>query len=223
MQRGVFPIQSHFSPIHKISSFQPSHFFTFYYFGCSILSLSIVTDLANLPVVRELYTSLHLPTLVCLGSNGPVGPIYSPHLCIMDKRCRSQHSRASPNSILSLKLTVQSWLKMFLSFPGQRYLVESCEVQIGPSLVDTKCTNVQNSLSHFLEADILLKAANRPILPMMTLRPNSLAVGANFCRQFWVNSNKIKKIFKFLGRQDNSFCSLLTINSINQSEHTFCQ
>ena len=104
VQRGGFPIQSHFSSIHKNSSSQLCQFL-----DITLLWLSSVTDCANFPVVRELYTSLHLPTLVCLGSNGPVGPIYLPHPCIMNKRCTSQHSRASAKSyILSLKLTVLS-------------------------------------------------------------------------------------------------------------------
>ena len=100
-----------------------------HWFGFSTFSVSRVTDCANLTVVWELYISLHLPTLVCLGSNGPVGPIYSPHLCIMDKRCKSQRSRASAISKGSqhwAPITVLSWNKMFFSFLG-RYLVESCE------------------------------------------------------------------------------------------------
>ena len=53
--------------------------------------------------------------------------------------------------------------------------------------------------SHFW-GDILLKAANGPILAKMTLRPNSPPLGWNFCRQFWVNSKEINKIFRFQGK-----------------------
>ena len=114
VQRCVFQIQSHFPSIPKISSFI---FWTF-----SILSH--VTDCSNSLVVWELYISLHLPTLPCLGSNGPVGPIYLPHLCIMDKRCKSQHSTVSSNSnVLDTEKSIENVVFSFLG----RYLVESCE------------------------------------------------------------------------------------------------
>ena len=124
------------------------------------LPVSIVPNCINLTF---LYLSFIFP---CLGSNGPVGLIYLPHLCVMDKRCMKQHPRVSAK-----------YLTLSFSY---------C------SNAGTKCL----PFSHFLE-DILLKAENRPILAMMTLRPNSLAVGRDFCRQFWVNSNKINKIFRF--------------------------
>ena len=135
-----------------------------------ILSVSSVWQIVP---IWWVYESFIFPTfayiLLCLGSNGPVGPIY-------------------------IRPVYALWTKDIEANIQRYWTLKSL------------------FLSHFL-GDILLKAANGPILVMMTLRPHSCAVGSNFCRQFWVNSKKINKIFKF---QEKLYISpfLLTINKV---------
>ena len=57
-------------------NFLHTYFFT--YALSYLLAYTRYSGPKQFDLVWKLYISLHLPTLVCLGSNGPVGPIYSP-------------------------------------------------------------------------------------------------------------------------------------------------
>ena len=55
-----------------------THTYFFAYALSYLLAYTRYSGPKQFDLVWKLYISLHLPTLVCLGSNGPVGPMYSP-------------------------------------------------------------------------------------------------------------------------------------------------
>ena len=62
--------------LRRMKLFTHTYFFT--YALSYLLAYTRYSGPKQFDLIWKLYISLHLPTLVCLGSNGPVGPIYSP-------------------------------------------------------------------------------------------------------------------------------------------------
>ena len=118
--------------------------------------------------IWRLYESFIFPD-ICLhysvwGQTAQWAPYICPIYALWTKDVKRQHSKASANSkVLDAKLETET----------------------------SKSRSQSKLFLSFLGAWILLKAANGPILAMMTLRPNSLAVGRTFADNSGLTPRKL--------------------------------